>query len=227
MELNQAAKDGIHPSLQIPELLVPLDKIDPLPGNPRRGNVDAVVASYKEFGQRKPIVLQAIEGGDRFVSTAGNTQVKAARQLGWSHISAVTTNDDDAKAAAFAIADNRTHDLGEYDDEKVLDMINEFRYNDELLEAASVDLFYVADLEDHVAELVASVNAPVEIPDEVVEQPKEPRVNRPVIQHTIVFNNEDEQGRWFRFVRWLRTEYPELETIGERLDAYIEGLGIE
>ena len=68
----------INKSLE--SLLLPIDKLVPLDGNPRRGNVDAIVASYSEFGQVKPIVVRPNKDGT-FTVLAGNHQVRAAKEL--------------------------------------------------------------------------------------------------------------------------------------------------
>ena len=47
---------------------------------------------------------------------ASNGTVEAARALGWSSIAAVRTSLNGAEAIAFAIADNRTAELAEWDD---------------------------------------------------------------------------------------------------------------
>lgn len=94
-------------------LAVECSTLNPLPGNPRIGDIEAVKRSYAQFGQRKPIVARR---KDRTV-IAGNHQLAAAQALGWSHIAVVWTDDDDATAKAFALADNRTADLGTYDDD--------------------------------------------------------------------------------------------------------------
>lgn len=99
----------IVPALE--SLQVPIDDVHQLPGNPRRGDVDAVAASLQRFGQRKPIVARA-DG----TITAGNHTWQAAKQLGWDSIAVVRIDDDDATASAFALADNRTAELGSYDD---------------------------------------------------------------------------------------------------------------
>ncbi len=97
---------------QLRSLVVPIESVTLHPNNPRRGNVDAVAASLARFGQQKPIVVQASTG---FV-VAGNHIVKAARALGWQEIAANVEALDDASAIAFMLADNRTADLGGYDD---------------------------------------------------------------------------------------------------------------
>lgn len=100
-------------------LAFPVDDLQLLPGNPRRGDVDAVARSLEQFGQRKPIVARR---SDRSV-LAGNHTLQAARSLGWPDIATVWVDDDDATGRAYALADNRTAELGGYDDEALAEMI--------------------------------------------------------------------------------------------------------
>ena len=51
------------------------------------------------------------------VVIAGNHQLAAARKLGWDQIAVLYVEDDELTAKAFALADNRTADLGTYDDD--------------------------------------------------------------------------------------------------------------
>lgn len=75
-------------------------------------NMRAIVDSMREFGQRQVIVAR--ENG---TVIAGNGRLEAARQMGWSHIACVTVDDDELTAMRYAIADNRTGELSEWDDE--------------------------------------------------------------------------------------------------------------
>jgi ParB-like chromosome segregation protein Spo0J len=104
-----------------------------LDGNPRRGDVESVKRSLRRFGQRKPIVVR--EDG---TVEAGNTTLKAALELGWPELAAVAFGDDDATAKAFALADNRTSELGSFDPADLMTMVADVHVADpELLEAAS------------------------------------------------------------------------------------------
>lgn len=77
-------------------LAVPLDTLETLPGNPRRGDVAAVVRSSAEFGQRKPIVARRHASGTAGgVVIAGNHQLAAARELGWDEIAVVWVDEVD------------------------------------------------------------------------------------------------------------------------------------
>jgi ParB-like chromosome segregation protein Spo0J len=84
-------------------------------------NLDAIGNSLKLFGQRKPIVVH------NGVVIAGNGTLEAAKAIGWSEISIVRTPAEwDADTAkAFALADNRSAELAEWDDEILLDQLLE------------------------------------------------------------------------------------------------------
>jgi len=113
---------NIHSSLE--QMAFPVEKLMHLDNNPRKGNVDAIVASYEEFGQVKPIVAKKNDDGTATV-IAGNHQLMAAKQLGWDKIAVVFIEGDDKHAIAFALADNRTMELGYTDDDMLQKMLME------------------------------------------------------------------------------------------------------
>jgi len=75
-------------------------------------NLDAISASLKQFGQRKPIVIT-----HKGLILAGNGTLEAAKSLGWDRVDvAVAPADwDENTAKAYALADNRTAELAEWD----------------------------------------------------------------------------------------------------------------
>lgn len=75
-------------------------------------NLNAIKGSLAKFGQQKPIVIDK-----RSIVIAGNGTVEAARSLGWKTIDVVRTDLEGAEAVAFALADNRTAELAEWDDD--------------------------------------------------------------------------------------------------------------
>lgn len=117
MTTQTPAVHGIIAALE--PLAVELESLALLEGNPRKGDVQAVAKSLARFGQRKPIVVRA---SDRQI-IAGNHTWQAARSLGWTHIAAALVDDDTATSQAFALADNRTAELGSYDDDLLLELI--------------------------------------------------------------------------------------------------------
>jgi len=226
------------------DLLLPLDDLVPLEGNPRRGNIDAIVASYREFGQVKPIVVRPNDNST-YTVIAGNHQVEAARRLGWGNIAAVQMLVDESKAVAFALADNRTTELGYSDSSDVFELMQTINndYKD-LFDGLEWDELEVASLEES-SYLSSGVGAssteftppaitnpnPVEL--QVEHRSEEDGGSRivagdevdhkavavqgstvavpgaapqAVVQYTLVFDDAEQQRRWYDFIRWLRND---------------------
>lgn len=83
--------------------------------NPRHNEkaVDAVAASIKEFGWKNPVVIDK-DG----VIAAGHTRVAAAKKLGIKTVPCIVADDlTDEQIRAFRLADNKTAELAEWDDE--------------------------------------------------------------------------------------------------------------
>lgn len=95
-------------------------------------NLRAIKGSLKEFGQRKPIVVTSDN-----VVIAGNGTLQAAIDLGWKKIDVVRVPADwDAdKAKAFALADNRTSELGDWNSIKLAEQLIELEEIDFDIEA--------------------------------------------------------------------------------------------
>ena len=92
------------------------------PANARKHNernIDAIIASLRRFGQQKPIVVDSSG-----VVRAGNGTLEAARRLGWESIDCVTTSLQGSDAIAYAIADNRTAELAEWDEDTLAAQLN-------------------------------------------------------------------------------------------------------
>ncbi len=105
----------IAPALR--SLAIRVDSLIRDPANARRhGNrsLDAIRTSLAKFGQQAPIVFDA----DRVVRK-GNGTHEAAAALGWTWIAAVPTDLSGPALTAFAIADNRTSDLSEWDPDEL------------------------------------------------------------------------------------------------------------
>lgn len=100
-------------------LRVPIDGLTPYGQNPRRGNVQVIVDSLSRHGQYRPIVVRA----KTYEVLAGNHTLAAARELGWSEIAATFVECTDDEAARIVLVDNRSADLGDYDDHALLELL--------------------------------------------------------------------------------------------------------
>jgi len=108
---------------------VNINSLTPDPANARTHdskNLKAIASSLEKFGQRKPIVVTP----DSIV-VAGNGTLEAAKTLGWTQIAIARTpvgwTWDQVKA--FALADNRTAELAEWDDKVLADQLLELDAN--------------------------------------------------------------------------------------------------
>ncbi|TQE33041.1 ParB/RepB/Spo0J family partition protein [Streptomyces ipomoeae] len=100
---------------------IPLDELVRYPGNPRRGDIDAIRASLRRHGQYRSLVVR--DTGTQLVILAGNHTSDALRAEG--HVTArceVITCDDDT-ARRINLADNKLAELGYYDEEDLAAML--------------------------------------------------------------------------------------------------------
>jgi len=136
---------------QLWPLAVPIDTLSPDPSNARKHgekNMAAIRASLSRFGQRAPIVVQR----QGMVIRAGNGRWLAAKAMGWTQIAAVVVDDSSIDAVAFAIADNRTAELAEWDTEVLASLLDTMGEDD--LSATGFDR---ADLDGLLAGLTPAV----------------------------------------------------------------------
>jgi ParB-like chromosome segregation protein Spo0J len=108
---------------------VNINSLTPDPANARKHdskNLKAIASSLEKFGQRKPIVVTP-----NSIVVAGNGTVEAAKSLGWTEIAIARTpvgwSWDQIKA--FALADNRSAELAEWDDKVLADQLIELDAN--------------------------------------------------------------------------------------------------
>lgn len=125
--------------------MVSVDALSPDPANVRRHperNLDAIKASLRRFGQQKPIVVDA-----NGVVRAGNGTLEAAKALGWDKIAIVRSDLAGPEATAFAIADNRSAELAEWDGAALAEQMRS-------LQSEDFDLDSVGYTDDEVSAMI-------------------------------------------------------------------------
>ncbi len=90
---------------------VPIDSLIPHPRNVRQGDLGSVIESVKANGCYRPLIVQR---STRHI-LAGNHLWRALKSLGYQQADAVFIDCDDERALRIMLADNRTADLGTYD----------------------------------------------------------------------------------------------------------------
>lgn len=124
---------------------VAIDSLSLDPANLRKHsqrNLDAIGASLRRFGQQKPIVVNA-----QNVVLAGNGTLTAARAIGWKEIKIVRSELAGTQATAFGIADNRSAELAEWDD-NLADVLASLKAEDFPIEDIGFSADDLAELAD-------------------------------------------------------------------------------
>lgn len=160
-----SAPENIAASLT--DLVVPLDSLTLHLRNARKGDVQAIGESLRRFGQLKPVVVQA-QGR---IVVAGNHLVRAAAALGWQHVAASVVELSDREAEAYLLADNRTSDLGQYDEALLAQLLTENASAENLLGTG-----YASDDVDRI--LAAAAKGGRTDPDELPAEAAETYVER-------------------------------------------------
>lgn len=131
-----------------PTTLAPFHK------NPRRGDVEAIAEAVTELGQYKPIVVNkgTITGRPNEI-LAGNHTHQAVLRVGLPSIDVVYVDVDDDTAAKIVLTDNRTGDLGTYDNDVLFERLG-------ALQSLTATGFTKADYDEILAELNPTPAAP-------------------------------------------------------------------
>ncbi len=112
--------EGLRP------LAEPLDAVRLNPENAKSHNeasIAATAASMEQYGCRQPIVANK----KTKIILVGNGRYQAAEKLGWSHVPVVWVTDDSKTATGYAIADNRTVQLSEWDLDRLAEQLAELK----------------------------------------------------------------------------------------------------
>ncbi|MFB7496068.1 hypothetical protein ACFC09_15475 [Streptomyces sp. NPDC056161] len=172
----------------------PIGDLSGYPGNPRRGDVGMILGSLTANGQYRPLVVREKEDG-ALVVLAGNHTLQAMAAHGpgpcglvtrvgkeerpcalchgqeWEPVAQVAVYScDDATARRIVLADNRTSDAGDYDDEALA----------ELLDSMDGDLAGTGYTDDDLEDLLQYLEEAEEEPEpEVQEQGEVPAGTSP------------------------------------------------
>jgi site-specific DNA-methyltransferase (adenine-specific) len=107
------------------------------PENPRLNEpaVEPVMRSIARFGFRVPIVVNRRTN----LIEAGNTRWKAAQRMGLTEVPVIFADDDEVTALAFALADNRTAEIAQWDEPALAGLLRRLEAEDELASSGFSD----------------------------------------------------------------------------------------
>lgn len=136
---------------------IPLDELTPFPGNAKRGDVDTIRASLRRNGQYRSLVVREIPDGPLIV-LAGNHTMQALAAEGHATARCEVVLCDEDTARRINLADNRTAELGEYDDDALAELLS---YLDGDYEGTG---YTEADIDELLGEEAVALTGPDDIP---------------------------------------------------------------
>lgn len=117
------------------EALVPLDRLTPHPANARKGDVEAIARSIIANGFYGAVVAQVSSGH----ILVGNHRYEAARSEGLKELPVFWLDCTDTQALRIMAADNRTADLGGYDEKALAELLTRVQADAGTLEGTGYD----------------------------------------------------------------------------------------
>jgi hypothetical protein len=174
------------------------------PQNVRRhskANLEAIGVSLTKFGQRRVAVIRS---NGRII--AGNGMFEAALEVGinelWCHVVPDEWSDDEARA--FAIADNRTAELADWDEAQLIENLQTLN-SEELLNAAG---YTAQDFDDLVRRFTGEGIGKPNPEDEWVDMPDYENKNAQSVYKTIVhFMTHEDADDFFRLLGKARAKF--------------------
>lgn len=220
-------------------LVVPVAALKKMKRNPRKHDkksIKAKAASLKIFKQQKPVVVSA----DGEIIAGNGTFEAAVDELHWEYIAASKSSLTADEALAYAVADNKTQESSKFDYDIVGKM---FRDLDKQLAGATG--FSASEIEDLVK--AAEPHPPLGEGDgpedsDARRLPSTTTTNEttPGASHTVdpgdhnahalprvdlVFSDDAGRGVFLEWTRELRSKYPDIPTVGDRIVEWLRTEG--
>lgn len=181
---------------------LPLGELHPYEDNPRINTeaIDKVAASIREFGFLVPIVVDKNN-----VIAAGHTRYEAAKLLGMEKVPCVVEDTlSDKQIRAFRLADNKVAEIAAWDFTKL---------NKELQELSEdfnfQDFGFTSFAQDFSTEQEEGNDEPEGNLDDEEDNYR--------ITYEIVFEDEDQQAEWYKFISAVKKKWPDVDTIASRI----------
>jgi ParB-like chromosome segregation protein Spo0J len=133
---------NIHKSIE--SLAKPIEALRVDPNNARshgKESIDGIKVSLMQYGQVFPILVRN-SGGGTYTCVAGSGRLTAAKELGWESLACIEWDGTAEQAKAFALVDNRTADMSDWDHDNLKLMV------DELLSGEEAETLIALGLDD-------------------------------------------------------------------------------
>lgn len=183
--------------------------LKPYKNNPRKNEeaVDLVAKSIEKFGFKVPLVIDS-----KNEIVAGHTRYKAALELGLKTVPCIVADDlSKAEIKAFRIADNKVAEASQWDNVLLLEELDDLKNMNFDIDVTGFSLLDIEKLKLGAYDFNDNSDYQEGSSDDIG-----------IIQYNIIFNDEIEQRTWQEFLKFLKNEYNNLDTISERIITVVE-----
>jgi ParB-like chromosome segregation protein Spo0J len=192
---------------------IKVDDLIPYATNSRTHSAEQVAqiaASMVEFGWTNPVLIDT-----RGTIVAGHGRVMAARKLGMETVPCIRLGHlSPGQVRAYVIADNKLAMNAGWDEELLASEIQS------IMEAGEINVTLTGFNDAEIAEMLSGVSDPA-------GDGESKGLGTPIIHYDLIFETEEQQAKWFEFIRALKFKYPDHETIAERISAFIQANPVE
>ena len=188
-----------------------IERLQPYEKNARvhsKEQVGQIAASIVEFGFLNPILVDSNDG-----IVAGHGRLSAAKELALDEVPVVVLDHlTDSQKKAYILVDNKLAENATWNEALLQEEIVALNLQD-------FDISVLGWDEDEIREIM-EFDADETDNDDDSEGTR--GLGEPIVSYNIIFDDEQQQQKWFDFLKDLKEQYPDESTIAEKIIQFIE-----
>ena len=188
-----------------------IERLQPYEKNARvhsKEQVGQIAASIVEFGFLNPLLVDSNDG-----IVAGHGRLSAARELALDEVPVVVLDHlTDSQKKAYILVDNKLAENATWNEALLQEEIVALNLQD-------FDISVLGWDEDEIREIM-EFDADETDNDDDSEGTR--GLGEPIVSYNIIFDDEQQQQKWFDFFKDLKEQYPDESTIAEKIIQFIE-----
>ena len=188
-----------------------IERLQPYEKNARvhsKEQVGQIAASIVEFGFLNPIIVDSNDG-----IVAGHGRLSAAKELALDEVPVVVLDHlTESQKKAYILVDNKLAENATWNEALLQEEIVALNLQD-------FDISVLGWDEDEIREIM-EFDADETNNDDDSEGTR--GLGEPIVSYNIIFDDEQQQQKWFDFLKDLKEQYPDESTIAEKIIQFIE-----
>ena len=188
-----------------------IERLQPYEKNARvhsKEQVGQIAASIVEFGFLNPILVDSNDG-----IVAGHGRLSAAKELALDEVPVVVLDHlTESQKKAYILVDNKLAENATWNEALLQEEIVSLNLQD-------FDISVLGWDEDEIREIM-EFDAEENTNEDDSEGTR--GLGEPIVSYNIIFDDEQQQQKWFDFLKDLKEQYPDESTIAEKIIQFIE-----